>query len=100
VLPPDLPSWSRHEAGQRDPVIVAAAGDGSIAAYVATHDRRFVVLALDVDGPMTLRASVPVDLRVVHPVSGAVLREGALDASATVTVTGSAAYIITGEATS
>ncbi|HET9264312.1 MAG TPA: hypothetical protein VFO14_14765 [Vicinamibacterales bacterium] len=100
VLPPDLPSWSRHEAGQRDPVIVGAARDGSIAAYVARQDRRFVVLALDVDGPMTLRASVPVDLRVVHPVSGAVLREGALDASATVTVTGSAAYIITGEATS
>ena len=95
VLPPDLPSWTRHEARPDDPVLLR--GAAPIDAYAATQGRRFVVLPLAVEGPLTVQARVPVQLQVVHPVSGEVLHRNTLAASASITVTGSAAYIITGE---
>jgi hypothetical protein len=101
ALPADLASWSRrHEARQDDPVILRAIGDRPVTAYTATQARRFVVLPLAVEGPLTVQARVPVRLQVIHPVSGAVLHGTSLAASASVTVAGSAAYIITGETTS
>ena len=97
VLPADLPDWARSPAGQNDPVQLRVAGSGSVTAYTATRGRRFVVLPLAVNGPLTVQARVPLDLRIVDPLTGKNLYEGPLEASGSATVTGSAAYIITGE---
>ena len=97
VLPGDLASWSRRKAGDADPVRLTGTGSARVRAYTATQGARFVVLPLGVEGPLTVRASVPVTLQIVHPVTGTALHKGALAASQSVTVTGAAAYIITGE---
>jgi hypothetical protein len=97
VLPPDLPQWSRHAAAESDPVLLRAGVSGRIPAYTATRGRRFVVLPLAIDGQLTVQARVPLDLQIVHPVSGAILHKASLPASGTARVTGSAAYILTGE---
>jgi hypothetical protein len=99
VLPADLPAWTRHEVREDDPVVLRGGGGAPVRAYIATKARQFVVLPLAVEGPLTVQARVPVKLRVVHPVTGAALQSVSLAASATVTVTGAAAYIIVGEAT-
>jgi hypothetical protein len=100
VLPADLPSWTRHETGDGDPVGLRASGGRPVNAYTAIGGRRFVVLPLAVEGPLSIQARVPLTLQVMHPVTGAILHKSALAASASATVTGSAAYIITGETTS
>jgi len=100
VLPADLPSWVRREARDDDPVRLRGAGAAPVAGYTAAQGRRFVTLVVAVEGPLTVQARTPVDVEIVHPVSGALLHDGALAASETITVAGSAAYIITGETSS
>ena len=97
VLPADLPAWSRHVVGDGDPLALRAGDSAPVTAYIATRGPRFVVAALAVGGPLTVQARVPLHLRIVHPVSGAVLHDGSLGASETVTVAGPEAYLVTGE---
>ena len=97
VLPADLPQWPRRLAGERDPIRLRAAGSGGVTAFTAARDRRFVIVPLAVEGSLTVRARVPLDLQIVDPVSGEVRFKDTLPASGTVTVDGSAAYILSGE---
>jgi hypothetical protein len=100
ALPADLPNWSRHEARSGDPITLRAGGSAPVTAYTATQGKRFVVLPLNVRGPLTVEARVPLTLEIVEPMTGAVLHQGALDAAARATVAKSAAYVITGETAS
>lgn len=99
VLPADLPSWARHEVRPDDPVQLRS-GAAPVTAYVATQGRRFVVLPLAVGESLTVQARIPVNLQAVHPLTGEILYSGSLTAAASATVTGPAAFIITGEAQS
>lgn len=97
VLPPDVPSWSRHVAGADDPIRLRGGSANEVRAYTAVRDRRFVVVTLAVEGSLIVQAQVPVELQIVDPAGGEVLQKMSLAAAAAVTVSTSSAYIITGE---
>jgi hypothetical protein len=97
ALPADLASWRRHELGPEDAIdVTGPAGP----AYVAVKDARFVAVALAAPKGITVTARKPVALQVLHPLTGATVRDAALPAGGSVKAQGAPAFIITGELTS
>jgi hypothetical protein len=96
VLPADVAGWSRRESTPSDPIGLTLEDGSPVRAYVAVDGDRFVILALALSGPTTIEARRGVDLRVVHPVTGAPLHEGALEAGARVSVPSLPGHIVVG----
>jgi hypothetical protein len=96
VLPAGVAAWARRESVPTDPVGLTLESGSPVQAYVAAHGDRFVILPLALSGATTIEARRRVDLKVVHPVTGAPLHQGPLDAGDRVNVPSLPGYLVVG----
>lgn len=101
ILPPDLPNWSRHNAGWPGAPIAgfdrAIEAGALIRAYAATKGDQSVVVVLGLKRPVTVapkRAAV-IDGRA--PLTAAVLNRYELAAAQPFTLEGREAFVLIGE---
>ncbi|MHB8874112.1 MAG: DUF7910 domain-containing protein [Myxococcaceae bacterium] len=107
-LPADMANWTRQNHhwsghplrvygdGTLNHMTTDGATNGCMRAYAAVKGNQFVVGVIGIKGTVHLEAKAPMELDVIHPLTGAIVQHHDLAAGGGMDLSGLGAYVLKG----